>query len=103
MNQAPRQSSALWVSLSAAACLCAAAAGCQGNGGGSQGSAQSPGPIARLFGAKDPNAPLTDEEGAKLLEEIHSNPARLQKLTPAERHYLAQYGAAANKKRRADR
>lgn len=38
---------------------------------------------------RDPNAPLTADEGAELLREIRDNPVkRKQNLTPAERAYL---------------
>lgn len=39
---------------------------------------------------RDPNRPLTADEGAELLREVRSDRRRLSDLTPAEKQYLLQ-------------
>lgn len=71
-----------------AAAIPAGLSGCSGGGSGSRQQAQ--GGLFGLFAPKvDPNRELTVDEGHKLLLEIRKNPKRMEKLTPAERRFLA--------------
>lgn len=76
------------LSVLVALALPVALAGCSGGGSGSQQQAQ--GGLFGLFAPKtDPNQELTVDQGHKLLLEIRKNPKRMEKLTPAERRFLA--------------
>ena len=71
-----------------AAALLAGLSGCSGGGSGS--GQQSQGGLFGMFATqRDPNRELTVDEGHKLLLEIRKNPKRMEKLTPAERRFLA--------------
>lgn len=84
--------------LCLAAAALAAAAGCAGGKSGS--SSQSQGGLFGLFAPKaDPNRELTVDEGHKLLVEIRKDPKRMDKLTPAERRFLAKSVVASEKSR----
>ena len=64
--------------------------GCSGNGSGSgQQQSQGSGPFGLFGPRRDPNADLTPAEGRKLVAAIQKDRKRLQKLTPAERRFLA--------------
>jgi hypothetical protein len=82
----------------AAAAMLAALSGCAGGGSGSQ--QQSQGGFFGLFAPKkDPNKELTVDEGHKLLVEIRKDPKRMDKLTPAERRFLAKAVVASDRSR----
>lgn len=84
--------------LCAAAAVSAALCGCAGGGSGTSG--QSQGGLFGLFAPKtDPNKELTVDQGHKLLIEIRKDPGRMDKLTPAERRFLAKAVVASDKSR----
>ncbi|MBX3403188.1 MAG: hypothetical protein KF699_07235 [Phycisphaeraceae bacterium] len=86
-----------WVFFAAAGML-AALSGCAGGGSGTSG--QSQGGLFGLFASKtDPNKDLTVDQGHKLLLEIRKDPKRMDKLTPAERRFLAKAVVASDKSR----
>jgi hypothetical protein len=48
--------------------------------------------------SRDPNAKLTDEEGAALLKDVRKNPPNPDDLTPAEKKFLKDYVAGQRAK-----
>ncbi len=96
---APRRRPVTVFAAAALACgvVLVAAGGCSSSKStvSAQVSDSEPTTLDRLVAAitgkpvADPQRPLTTQEGRKLIEQIRANPAKLERLSPRERYFLA--------------